>query len=1394
MQNYLIVGLLIISIQFAFGQENYTKQTDSRESQLSQLLRNTEVVEDSFSLETYQYLNLEFETIQTSAQRKMLQEQGIDLVGYIGNRTYLAALPVGLALNEVPGLIEHQPVSPASKLSQALTNNTYPAHAMDEEGRILLQLYPHRHARASYLRTAVEELGGELLEINQQHLKVAVTPDRIEQLAEIPAVFYLESRSAAPRYEGVVGRQQLRSHWLGLGPGHGYDGAGVALAIGDDGGVNHLDFAGRLFDHTRFDRGVHGDMTAGLAIGGGNLDPLAMGIAPAAVLHLYNIEQYEHIDQAVINYQELGTVITSTSFWEGCGGDYTQSARELDLQVNHSISLLHCFSAGNQGDSDCGGIYGHIEQASGVRFGNITGGRKAAKHSITVANLAYNDSLILNSSRGPTLDGRIKPDLAAPGEGRLTTADDNSYQAARGTSAAAPTVAGAAALLYQAYREAHGGVDPPSSLIKALLLNTADDLGRPGPDFEYGWGRPHLGRALQSLEEDPILAGAVEHGEKRNFTIEVPPGIRRMRVMLYWNDPAGLPMNEQALVNDLDLSVQNANGLIQLPWTLSTYPHLDSLTAGARPGVDRRNNVEQVQWERPAAGSYSIQVDGFMIPEGPQTFFLTVSMEKGELKWAFPLSEEKLIPEEIVTLRWDGGNRVDPISIQYKLAEAEAWVPLAEGIGADKGWYDWQVPAELQGAVQLRLKQGAKEEISEVFTVMAFPHFAFLPTANEMAVMYWDPIPGADQYQIYRMGYQYMEKWASTRDTFLFLPTYPGKREWYAMSAEQDEQAESRRSKAQLYEHYDCDIALNLELLFDQFPAENRWLIQSPDGQIWASGGPYPNHLSQHFKQIPLCMPLGCYELKVFDAFEDGMCCEQGQGGFSLTLQDGRVLVEGGVFGAQVSLPFCLDEMLLPTLQAAVEIVQSPSCHDEDDGIVQVNLADPTNEHVRYAWSTGDTTSRVGDLREGLYYVTVSQDNERVELSISLKGPEPLIVELHGSPPLCHGEASGWLDAMVMGGTAPYSFSINGLEEWPQLDWDALEAGFYDLEVSDAGGCQASASVLLAPPEQMAVQAEVKQDDGRGYRRVVLSASGGLGPYQYNWSNGFLGATLEDPQSDHYQVTVVDANGCSFTTEVFVPEPTAICLSAGRSADYEWIEEIQIDSTVFSTGNNQGYLNLHHRALRLEAGRGYTIKIHPGFEGFPFNEYYGIWVDFNRDLDYTDPGEQILNLETWDGSIEAQLYIGTVISPGPLNVRIAMQYGQAPNPCGEVGFGEVEDYLIMVDNPFFNPLYSTTSFLPGDSSNLEVYPNPVSTGQLQAEIRVQEGKWAKLLLFDRIGRILVSKKWKGQKRKNRLLLEVGHLESGSYWLLVLDKDGTLLESRSVYISNDPFRLVQQMDD
>ena len=110
------------------------------------------------------------------------------------------------------------------------------------------------------------------------------------------------------------------------------------------------------------------------------------------------------------------------------------------------------------------------------------------------------------SSRGPTVDGRIKPDIASKGTSVWSTIPPYSYDHKTGTSMACPGIAGVMAQLYHAYKELNGGVNPPSALMKCILLNSADDIGNPGPDFKHGWGEVNAYRAVKMLESSNYIS------------------------------------------------------------------------------------------------------------------------------------------------------------------------------------------------------------------------------------------------------------------------------------------------------------------------------------------------------------------------------------------------------------------------------------------------------------------------------------------------------------------------------------------------------------------------------------------------------------------------------------------------------------------------------------------------------------------------------------------------------------------------------------------------------------------------------------------------------------------------------------------------------------------------
>ena len=139
-----------------------------------------------------------------------------------------------------------------------------------------------------------------------------------------------------------------------------------------------------------------------------------------------------------------------------------------------------------------------------------------AKNIISVGAINSNDDSMTNfSSWGPTDDGRIKPDVVAPGcqsdedTGITSTVPGDTYGAMCGTSMAAPVVSGICSLMIQEFRS-QTATDPLPSTLKALLINTAVDLGTLGPDYSYGFGKVNAKGAVDSIINDQYKEGNID--------------------------------------------------------------------------------------------------------------------------------------------------------------------------------------------------------------------------------------------------------------------------------------------------------------------------------------------------------------------------------------------------------------------------------------------------------------------------------------------------------------------------------------------------------------------------------------------------------------------------------------------------------------------------------------------------------------------------------------------------------------------------------------------------------------------------------------------------------------------------------------------------------------------
>lgn len=1084
------------------------------------------------------YVTLQFYDIPTPAERAQLEALGIELLGYIPNYAFLAKVPQEVNLNRISARAVFV-IKPEHKLSEALMNENFPAYALAEEG-VKVRILPQPDIAPVILMESLKRMGFEPGDYNREHLALIVPGDRIRELAAHPAVMHVQLAEPPPVPEGLNGRTSSRINLVGISTSNGYDGSGLGIAIADDGSVSHIDFQGRLTDFTSTPGGNHGDMTAGLAVGAGNLNPLAIGMAPGAHLHLYPIDGYPHIDQAPLNLLQQNVPVTSTSYREGCAGVYSQSAQFVDRQVYSNPALLHFFSAGNAAGEGCG-KYGNLTTADGGRFGNITGGRKAGKNILTIGNVWYDDRIMNSSSRGPAADGRIKPDLVAQGQGSFTTDSDNGYRNGGGTSAAAPTAAGAALLLYQAYRERNGNSMPNSALIKAAMLNTAEDLGNPGPDYTYGWGRIHVGRAMEVLQNNWYTTNSVSHGAKRSHSISIPQGTRQVRVMVYWHDTEGLPFAGKTLVNDLDMTLQTPFGQTYRPWVLSTTANRDSLNKPAYRGTDHVNNAEQITLDNPASGNYTISIDGYLVPGGSQSYTLAYYFIREDLKITYPVGGEGFVPGETEVIRWDATGNTGTFTLEYSMNNGASWQLIVGNIAGHLRHFDWQVPNIAESKVRIRVRRAGQSAISpQPFSIFELPDFQFRYINDNTAAIRWQPVPGANVYDVFALGEQYMERIGSTTETSFLFNIATGKKNWFSVRARNTDGAVGRRAIAKTYEHQPCEQLVTLRLAFDLYPAETYWDIRDANNRIWAAGGPYAQSYQSKVLDIDICLPTGCYTLNMYDTYNDGMCCNGGEGSYRLTDGNGRELVAGSEYVGAISHPFCIDDIIQTTpLAVRIENVKNVSCFQESDGQATA-VVSGGNSNYTYRWSNGATTATVNNLKAGTHRVTVSDGIAQMAASVSIAEPPKLEVQLSAEYGNCSEGDEGFIIAKPTGGTPPYRYFWNNGSQ-AQTVFGIAQSN-YRVTVTDANNCSVTSGIEVSPPIALSVRLTAKnvRCHGGNNGESTAQVSGGAPPYSFIWSNGSNTTTARNLAAGVHSITVTDGRGCEATAAVHIGSPSAI--------------------------------------------------------------------------------------------------------------------------------------------------------------------------------------------------------------------------------------------------------------
>jgi subtilisin family serine protease len=446
---------------------------------------------------------------------------------------------------------------------------------------------------------------------------------------------------------------------------------------------------------------------------------------------------------------DQGARIHANSWGSAAAGDYNANSAEADQFTWNKKDMTITFSAGNEGaDANADGVVdndsigspataknvitigasendrqGHYECDTSLTYtsrdssyqngqtcasmgGQNLLGTPRQRWGFTANPIADDptagnaEQMAAFSSRGPTDDGRIKPDVVAPGTWVLSAYSDNYqegydsstnprngayqsdgwgiprnayYKYFGGTSMSNPLAAGAAAVVRDFYNKAKG-VNASSALVKATLINSAVDLldenndgandnDYPIPNNHEGWGRINLDNATDGTAQFVDNAAGLNTGSSVSYSYTALGGAP-LKITLVWTDYPSTESAAKNLVNDLNLVVTGPGGV---EYRGNVFSGGWSVTGGS---ADTTNNVENVYLQSPAAGStWTVQISGANVPNGPQPFALVVDGAQTAAPPPPPAAPTNLRAEAAsssqINLSWtDNANNEDSFKVE----------------------------------------------------------------------------------------------------------------------------------------------------------------------------------------------------------------------------------------------------------------------------------------------------------------------------------------------------------------------------------------------------------------------------------------------------------------------------------------------------------------------------------------------------------------------------------------------------------------------------------------------------------------------------------------------------------------------------------------------------------
>lgn len=504
-----------------------------------------------------------------------VKELGIQVIRFQPRSAYLCrGAPEAFdQAKDLPFVISVVPLVPEIK----------PSIVVSESGTEAVWVIVEGSADTDAIVDQIKQIEGLVLEgvpdkgKTQCRVPARIDGEAIEAVLQNPMVLSIEQRVAVSPEDEVADLILCGSYnhqgepvgsylrWL---EDHGINGRNVTIGIVDDGvDETHDAYSDRIVSKDN-GRRWHGTFVAGHAAGNylSERDSdnfiYGLGMAPASGLISQDNQSpsADLCDETVstrapngvngsVQNNSWGTGSSDPMDYRSQEAAYDEYVRDASRSTSSSAPLTICFSAGNRGE---GGLTRPKAAKNVLVTGNSENLRDVGGSDSDNINEVYHGAHA--SSRGNCADGRIRPHVVAPGEWTASANFDSNPGDAEfistkltwggGTSGASPKTAGACALLTQWWKDRNAGDMPSPALLRAMIVNGAEDMNYRGPipNPYQGWGRLNLDNVLSNhvhhlyVDQSTLLR---HRGEERFWRIKVSDPGMPLRITLAWTDPPG---------------------------------------------------------------------------------------------------------------------------------------------------------------------------------------------------------------------------------------------------------------------------------------------------------------------------------------------------------------------------------------------------------------------------------------------------------------------------------------------------------------------------------------------------------------------------------------------------------------------------------------------------------------------------------------------------------------------------------------------------------------------------------------------------------------------------------------------------------------------------------------